>query len=48
MKILLGDFNAFMEPKGSLSCSQVPTVGPYLEPDEPSTHSYTPFPYDLF
>jgi hypothetical protein len=27
-----------MEPKGSLLCSQEPTIGPYPEPDASSPH----------
>jgi hypothetical protein len=33
-----------METEGSLSCSQQPPTGPYLEPDESSSHFLTLFP----
>jgi len=32
-----------MEPEGSLFCSQEPTTGPYLEPDESGPHIYVLF-----
>jgi hypothetical protein len=31
-------FQHFMEPEGSLICSQEPSTGPYSEPDEYSTY----------
>lgn len=31
-------FPAFMEPKGSLLCSQQPVISPYPEPDESNIH----------
>jgi len=33
----------FLEPEGSLLCSQEPTIGPYTEPDESSLHLPTLF-----
>jgi hypothetical protein len=38
----------FMDPEGSLLCSQGPASGPYLEPDEFSPHPPTILPSDLF
>jgi hypothetical protein len=37
-----------MELEGSLSCSQDPATGPYLEPDESSPHLPNLFPQDPF
>jgi len=34
----------FMEPEGSLLCSQGPTTGPYPEPDESNPEPPTLFP----
>jgi len=36
----------FMEPEGSLQCSQQPTTGPCSEPDESSPDPPTLFPQD--
>jgi hypothetical protein len=33
-------FTTFMEPEGSLPCSQQPTNEPYPEPDASSPHFY--------
>jgi hypothetical protein len=35
---LLKNFQTFMEPKSSLSCSQEPSTGPYPEPDQSSPY----------
>jgi len=35
------EISTFMEPEGSLSCSQQPTIGHCPEPDESSPHLYT-------
>jgi hypothetical protein len=34
----LGISQHFMEPEGSLPCSQEPTIGPYPEPDQSSPY----------
>jgi len=39
---------SFMEPKGSLLCSQEPTTSPYPEPDELSQNLPLLFSYDPF
>jgi hypothetical protein len=36
--LLLKNFQYFMEPNGSILCSQEPATGPYLEPDESSPY----------
>jgi len=38
----------FMEPEGTLPCSQGPTISPYPEPDESSPQLLTLFPQDPF
>jgi hypothetical protein len=38
----------FMEPKGSLPCSQQPAIGPHPELDASSSHLPTLFPRDPF
>jgi hypothetical protein len=35
---------SFMEPEGSLSCSQETATGPYTERDESNVHPPNPFP----
>jgi len=37
-------FAHFMEPEGSLPCSQQPATGPFPEQDESSPHPPTEFP----
>jgi hypothetical protein len=37
-------FYDFIEPEGSLSCSQEPATGPYPEPNESVPHLPTLFP----
>jgi hypothetical protein len=45
---LLKKLLTFMEPKGSLLCSQQPATDPCPEPDASSTHFLTHFPQDPF
>ena len=35
-----------MEPEGSFMPSQMPTICPYLEPDQSSLYPYIPLPED--
>jgi hypothetical protein len=42
------EYNALMEPKGSLLCLQGPITGPYPEPDESTPHLHTLFLWDPF
>jgi hypothetical protein len=37
-----------MEPEGSLQCSQVPTTGPYPQPDESNQHPPTLFLMSMY
>jgi hypothetical protein len=39
---------SFMEPEGSLPCSQEAATGSYPEPDESRRHFPTLFPQDSF
>jgi hypothetical protein len=41
-------FAAFVEPEGSLPCTQKPASGPYPEPDESSSQTHAPFQYLIF
>jgi len=41
---LVKKFPTFMDPEGSLPCSQEYATGPYLEPDASSPHLPTAFP----
>jgi hypothetical protein len=38
----------FMEPEGSLTCSQEPATCPYPQRNESNPHPQTLFPQDLF
>jgi hypothetical protein len=37
----------FLEPEGSLLCSQEPSIGPYCEPDQSSSYHPMLFLQDL-
>jgi hypothetical protein len=37
----------FLEPEGSLPCSQEPTTGSYSEPDESSAHPHILVPDNI-